>query len=517
MTSAVIYIRVSTTEQVDNYSLATQERECRAYCQRQGLEIDSIFREEGESAKSANRPEFQRMLTYCIANVKQQDIGAVVVSRFDRFARSTADHTRVRASLLEHGVRLRSVAEPFDDTPAGLLQENMMASFAQYDNDLRSQNTKRGMMEAARRGRWVWQAPLGYLQAPREAQMSMILDPESAPFIRLGFEAIATRGLTKADALGELTDLGLLTRKGKRLTKQSFSNMLIKPIYMGRVVIPEWAIDVDGDFEPVVSAEIFDAAQRVMFGRSPTKSRHMRDNPDFPLRRIVQCGRCQSPLTGSWSTGRQGRYPYYRCPKKGCKGSGVRKERLEELLRFQLGEATPNPAVVELLGVVVEDAWGERSRVAMSSQRSIAKCLVELGRKKDRLVDTYISGRGITQATFESQLKRLEGEEAELQHRYHLAHPGGVDLTCAISLATTMFCDLPGCWNRLDPQHRSQFLGALYPSGLVYEDGILGTTNRPWWMGISGGQTADSDDLVRPPGLEPGTDGLRVRSSNQLS
>ena len=47
---AVIYCRVSTKEQVQNMSLSTQERECRLFCEREGYEVDSVFREKGESA-----------------------------------------------------------------------------------------------------------------------------------------------------------------------------------------------------------------------------------------------------------------------------------------------------------------------------------------------------------------------------------------------------------------------------------------------------------------------------------
>ena len=62
MTAAVLYVRVSTAEQVDNYSLATQERACRDYCEREGLTVDRVFREEGESAKTANRTQLRAPL-----------------------------------------------------------------------------------------------------------------------------------------------------------------------------------------------------------------------------------------------------------------------------------------------------------------------------------------------------------------------------------------------------------------------------------------------------------------------
>lgn len=56
---AVIYCRVSSEEQVKNLSLPTQQKACIEYCNRQGFEVDKIFVEEGESAKTTNHTEFQ--------------------------------------------------------------------------------------------------------------------------------------------------------------------------------------------------------------------------------------------------------------------------------------------------------------------------------------------------------------------------------------------------------------------------------------------------------------------------
>jgi DNA invertase Pin-like site-specific DNA recombinase len=56
MVGAVIYVRVSTKEQTENLSLPTQLKACEEYCQRQGFHVLARFREEGESAKTADRP-----------------------------------------------------------------------------------------------------------------------------------------------------------------------------------------------------------------------------------------------------------------------------------------------------------------------------------------------------------------------------------------------------------------------------------------------------------------------------
>jgi site-specific DNA recombinase len=65
MVGAVIYVRVSTKEQIENLSRPTQLRACEEYCRREGYEILERFREEGENAKTADRPQLQRLLKYC--------------------------------------------------------------------------------------------------------------------------------------------------------------------------------------------------------------------------------------------------------------------------------------------------------------------------------------------------------------------------------------------------------------------------------------------------------------------
>src|SRR5216117_2506993 len=68
MVGAVIYIRVSTKEQTENLSLSTQLKACEEYCERQGFEVLARFREEGESAKTADRTELQKLLHFCRTN-----------------------------------------------------------------------------------------------------------------------------------------------------------------------------------------------------------------------------------------------------------------------------------------------------------------------------------------------------------------------------------------------------------------------------------------------------------------
>ncbi len=66
---AIIYLRVSTEEQVDNFSLDTQENICRKEAEKRGYTVIEMFREEGRSAKNiSGRPVLINLLEYCRKN-----------------------------------------------------------------------------------------------------------------------------------------------------------------------------------------------------------------------------------------------------------------------------------------------------------------------------------------------------------------------------------------------------------------------------------------------------------------
>lgn len=124
MGEAVIYVRVSDSRQVDNTSLEAQERICRSWCQTNGLEVDQVFTDAGESAKTADRTEFQRMFAYLRRT--RGKITHVVVYKLDRFARSIEDSAVYGHYLKGYGVSLRSATEAITDTPEGRFMQGFL-------------------------------------------------------------------------------------------------------------------------------------------------------------------------------------------------------------------------------------------------------------------------------------------------------------------------------------------------------------------------------------------------------
>jgi hypothetical protein len=104
--------------------------------------------------------------------------------------------------------------------------EGVLAASAQFDNDVRSDRTRAGMRAALELGRWTFPAPLGYLNAPKWSKTSLIPDPERELLVRRAFEDLATGNYTEQEVIARATEAGLRSRKGLRLSPQSFGQMM---------------------------------------------------------------------------------------------------------------------------------------------------------------------------------------------------------------------------------------------------------------------------------------------------
>jgi len=206
----------------------------------------------------------------------------LVVFNLTRFARDKYDHFALRSHLKSLGISLRSATEPNDDTSTGKLMEGVLAAFAQFDNDVRSDRTRAGMQEALRRGRWTFLGPLGYLNAPRAMRQSLMPDPERAAIVRRIFKHYSTGTYTKQEILQKATQWGLTNRRGQPLSSQAIGMLLRNRLYIGIIDVPDFGIrDQRGDFDPLISEETYWKAQA-------TRATHLRcrfakalPEPDF--------------------------------------------------------------------------------------------------------------------------------------------------------------------------------------------------------------------------------------------
>ncbi len=502
MMRAAIYCRVSTKEQAKNLSLATQQRACVVYCRQHCIEVDKVWVEEGESAKTADRPEFQKLLSYCRENKGR--IHCVVVYKIDRFARDKYDHYAVRLLLNKYGITLRSATEPIDDSSTGKLMEGILAACAQFDNDVRGERTVAGMRASLEKGRWTFQAPLGYLKPPKETgTASLVSDPERGPLVRQAFEIYAKGGYSKKQVLERVTSLGLRTCRGKKLTSQTFGTMLRNPIYAGWQVVKEWGIRQRGDFEALVSEETFNRVRVLLTGKRLLATPHFRNHPDFPLRRNVRCAKCAKPLTGSWSKGRSDRYAYYRCPNSLCKAVNVRKEVLESKFLDLLEQLQPNPEYMGLFKEIVLDVWRNRQVEVRKIRTKLEDRTEELQERKNRLFEAFVYEKTINQETYQEQLDRLNEQITLVQTELHDAELDVLDVEGVLGFAEHLLTNAARLWSEFRLDQKQRFQHVLFPKGLSFDGEAFGTGETCSFFSYLRELQPVQERLATPAGFEP--------------
>jgi site-specific DNA recombinase len=142
--------------------------------------------------------------------------------------------------------------------------DEILTAATQLKADLRRTQIVSGLQARAARGQWMWRAPLGYLRASVGGTKTLLPDPERARHIRLAFDLYASGSCDRFQVLETVRKAGLRTVQGKSLSLRTLSTLLANPVYLGRLVVPRWNIDILGNWQPLVSEETFDRVQRLL-------------------------------------------------------------------------------------------------------------------------------------------------------------------------------------------------------------------------------------------------------------
>ncbi len=148
---AVIYLRVSTEEQArvggtaEGYSIPYQRDACHRKADALGLAVVEEYVDAGHSAKSANRPQLQRMLR----ELRERGVGWVIVHKIDRLARNTRDDHKINDAITAAGARLLSVVDLIDDSPQGKFNYTIQAGLAQLYTDNLAIEVMKGLSKKA--------------------------------------------------------------------------------------------------------------------------------------------------------------------------------------------------------------------------------------------------------------------------------------------------------------------------------------------------------------------------------
>jgi len=146
---AALYARVSTHA---GQNPEMQLTELREYCTRRGWKIAGEFVDSGISGARERRPELDRMLAMC----KRRQVDAVVVYRYDRFARSLRQLVNALCEFDELGIQFISLHEGVDtSTPNGRLVFGIFASIAEFERELIRERVRSGIAVARAQGKRI--------------------------------------------------------------------------------------------------------------------------------------------------------------------------------------------------------------------------------------------------------------------------------------------------------------------------------------------------------------------------
>ncbi len=422
------YIRVSTEEQTDGFSLDAQRRAIEKWTTDNDGVLVKIY-EDNKSGRTLNRPGLNQLLR----DAKRQLFDTVVVHKFDRFSRDRLDSLLVKSYLRnDYKITIHSVSErgqDDDDSPTAKLTEGVFEVLAEHYSINLAAEVRKAMTEKHAQGYHLTRPPLGYDMVEKE----LVINEPEAEIVRLCFELYATGQYSWKVLMNTLNEQGRCTKNGRPFSKQSIRSMVNNRLYIGEVAYQPVAYSADrkhryysqpldwgpGRHKALVSVELFDKVQSQVIVRKK-KQGHPNPRPQM-LHQLVYCYYCEInppagelPLLSCWAhlhyrvqeraSGYIGRY--YNCARdeRGYGKCTQRPIRAEDL------EATVIQALTERLAPGQD--WRQRAIAAIAARLGEQNVHVHLDelREQAKRMDYRFDKGFIDPDQFAAKRKELQAE-----------------------------------------------------------------------------------------------------------
>ncbi len=379
MTKALIYARVSSKDQeIEGYSIPAQTKLLQEYALKQNFQVVKNFTDV-ETAKKAGRTQFNQMIAFLKENT---GIAHILVEKTDRLLRNITDYALID-QLLEHS-----------DLSIHLVKENVILSrdsrsnekfifgikalMAKNYSDNLSEEVKKGMLEKAAQGTYPSSAPYGYLNARIDGKKVIVIDPDTAPFIKKMFELYATGSFSLLKLRKKIIADGMIYRNGKNFYVSTLETILKNEFYTG-VFFWKGQKYEDASHEALIDKALFQRVQQRM--TSPLKKNKSRKDL-FPYSNLITCGVCGCALTAEI---KKEKYIYYRCT--GYKGNCNQVYLRQEVLEGHLEEVLSNLSIDESIQALIMDGL----RSSMEEKIAYHNKLVDQTQKQIRFLENRIN------------------------------------------------------------------------------------------------------------------------------
>jgi Site-specific recombinases, DNA invertase Pin homologs len=364
---AVAYARVSSKEQAEKeLSIPAQLEAIRNHCKQKGWKLVHEYIDAGKSAKTDERPEFQRMIA--MAKRPNRGFDAIIVHKFDRFSRNRDDHVIYKSLLKKIGVTVYSVTEQADpETPHGFLLEGIMEVMSEFYNMNLKNEAMKGMRENAKQGfHNGGAAPYGYRTSKAKnsngrGKSVWILGPDDeVNTIRLIYDLYIHHNKGFKAIVNELNNRKIPSPHGKLWSWTTVWHILHNEAYIGQKIWnkhdystgkkkkakEEWIINASSH-PAIIDRDTFNLVIKKSAERNPSGAAYKSTGPSlYILRGILKCPMCSANMiTGSNSKYSRGKTRYYFCGTYNRKGAGTCKRN--QVFKEDIENAVINALVRE--------------------------------------------------------------------------------------------------------------------------------------------------------------------------
>jgi DNA invertase Pin-like site-specific DNA recombinase len=469
MNNAVIYCRVSSKEQLDGTSLESQEEACRVYAKQKGMEVLKVFVEEGESAKFADRTQLLTLIDFCRQSNGQ--VQTLLVWKVDRFTRNSSDYYAVKSTLMRYGVlRIVSVTEPIDASPTGKLMEGVLASFAQFDNDVRAARTLQGMQRRLQEGIFPWRPPFGYKSSVASGEKKSVPDVPDQPafgLLQRAWKLFAMGAYTQAEMGRLMESWGLASAHGGSFSPQSLSRIFSNPYYAGILVDPWGGKEYEGKHTAMVTREEYARVQQIIAGRNRSVV-HQKVRPEFPLRGLALCDACGHAVTGAFTRGRSRRYAYYVCQHASCaqRGKSHPAGAVHDEFEQFLDSVAPEPEILERVAdILAEEAKHYETELAVRTANRKTRA-AQLERELQGIIGMRAQGL-ITDEEFLRHRKIILSQRNAVESQGACRRLDVTEAREQFKEIATPLIQLRETWQTIQPPFRRRFERLVLPAGFI--------------------------------------------------
>jgi|Deesub1362A_J573_1020465.scaffolds.fasta_scaffold00342_47 site-specific DNA recombinase len=228
------YVRVSTADQAEGFSLEAQEDQIRKWCEENSYELVKVYR-DSTSGKLLEREALLQMLD----DAEKGLFDVVVVTEADRISRDLDLKGWIKINLMHSGVDLIELNKREIQTPEDQFFNRLIEAFAEYETLRRQARIERGKLKAVRNGIPITRMPRGY----RKKKDKVWIVEDEAEKIRQIFRDYLEIGSIRAVA------------RKHNMPYSTVKKILRNPVYAG--YFSHNGKLVKGSFEPIIPLDVF--------------------------------------------------------------------------------------------------------------------------------------------------------------------------------------------------------------------------------------------------------------------